>query len=176
MFDYLKNISICFLVICAIKTHAESVGFYYDGEIRARYESLDGQFRSGRSGNDQFAAFRGLVSLGYQGETMGFHAELQDARGYLNDSSSPTTSSFVNPLDLLQVYSSLRLPQGILFADSNVKLGRFTLDIGSRRFVERNDFRNTINSYTGVHWNGSSNNESNLDLFFVSPVDKKPKD
>ena len=176
MFDYLKNIPIWFFLVCAIETHAESTGFYYGGEARARYESLDGQFRSGRSGNDQLGAFRGLVSLGYQGQTMGFHAELQDARGYLNDSSSPTSPSFVNPLDLLQVYGSLRLPQRILLADSNVKLGRFTLDIGSRRFVERNDFRNTINSYTGVHWNSSSHNGSNLDLFFVSPVDKKPKD
>ena len=68
MFYYLKNIPIWFFLVCAIETHAESTGFYYGGEARARYESLDGQFRGGRSGNDQLGAFRGLVSLGYQGQ------------------------------------------------------------------------------------------------------------
>ena len=129
------------------------------GETRVRYETLDGQFRSGRTGGDQVLAIRSLLagSVGWEGfKVVG---ELHDARAYLDDLGTPLSTSLVNTVDVLQAYLALGNEEG-----SQIKVGRFTLDIASRRFVERNDFRNTINAYTGFHWTQRSG-QSQLDAF-----------
>ncbi|HAO88922.1 MAG TPA: hypothetical protein DCR00_08355, partial [Gammaproteobacteria bacterium] len=67
------------------------------------------------------------------------------------DSGSPLDSFFANPLDILQ--ANVTVPIANVFSESDrgfIKVGRFTMDQGSRRFVARNRFRNTINSFAGV--------------------------
>ena len=48
--------------------------------------------------------------------------------------------------------------------------------MGSRRFVERNNYRNTINNYSGVHWRNGFAAASTLDVFYVAPIEKLPRD
>jgi len=140
------------------------------GETRARYESLDGQYRALRSGSDQLLALRTLARAEATTEAAGFVIELHDARAYLDDAGTPLSTSFVNTFDVLQAH--VRLESG----RHAVRLGRFTLDIGSRRFVERNDFRNTINAFTGIHWRRDWDAEAQVDAFYTAPVRNRPID
>ncbi|NBC20301.1 MAG: hypothetical protein GVY06_04545, partial [Alphaproteobacteria bacterium] len=75
------------------------------GESRMRYESLDGQFRAGRDGSDQLLAFRSLLRVEADTGPVSFALELQDSRTYLGDAGTPLSSSFVNPLDVLQLHA-----------------------------------------------------------------------
>ncbi|MFM1895140.1 MAG: hypothetical protein RLZZ385_214 [Pseudomonadota bacterium] len=157
---------------------AEATQFNFSGEIQARYEALDGQFRRGLEGSDQLLAVRTVVQASVQHNAFGLQFELQDSRTYLDDGGTPLSTSYVNAFEPLQLYGSVDLASGSTpwLERSLLKLGRFTLDIGSRRFVERNDFRNTINGYTGMHWINRFGNGGQLDSFFVAPVGKLPAD
>lgn len=48
------------------------------------------------------------------------------------------------------------------------------MDVGSRRFVARNRYRNTINGFTGVDWHWQDAGGRQLRAFFVLPVYRKP--
>lgn len=141
-----------------------------NGEVRARFESLDGQYRALRSGSDQMLALRSLLRAEAAAESASVVLELHDARAYLDDAGTPISTSFVNTFDVLQAYV------GVGRGRHAVKVGRFTLDIGSRRFVERNDFRNTINAFTGIHWRTRLGDAAHVDAFYTSPVRKRPID
>ena len=140
------------------------------GETRIRYETLDGQFRAFGVGGDQIIASRTLLRGDLNFKEFDLVAELHDARTYLDDEGTPLSTSFVNTADLLQGYLGKEVGWG-----TYVRLGRFTLDIASRRFVERNDFRNTINSYTGIHSTHRLSGNGQVDLFFTVPVRKESR-
>ena len=77
------------------------------GEVRARYETLDGQFRARGSGSDQALALRTLIlaeanlkAINLPGVTFG--GEVQDARLELDDAGTPLSTSNVNAFDMLQ--------------------------------------------------------------------------
>lgn len=57
----------------------------------------------------------------------------------------------------------------------DVQLGRMTIDNGSRRFVARNSFRNTLNAFTGMRATRKGNGPEVL-LMIVLPVQRKPAD
>lgn len=154
----------------------DSSSFSLSGDTRVRYESLDGQFRQGLTGSDQVLAMRSLLRADVETEAFAFTGEVQDSRTYLDDEGTPLSGSLVNTMELIQASVSWR--QTMVGSDFmqgwEAKLGRFTLDIGSRRFVERNDFRNTTNAYSGLHWTGRFAGAATLDAFFVAPMEKLP--
>lgn len=147
------------------------------GEVRARYESLDGQFRAGGAGSDQVLLFRteALFELRAGGGFLG--VEIQDSRSYLGDSGTPLSSSFVNPLDVLQAYVRVSLP-GVPWAGARTELtlGRQTVSLGSRRHVERVDFANMIRNYTGLLATTTRPGRDQLHLMLVVPVAQAPTD
>lgn len=148
---------------------------HLSGESRIRYETLGEQYRAGGSGGDQALALRTLVKAEADAGWVEFGAELQDARTYLDDAGTPLSTSFVNSFELLQAYVRVEVPHAGAEAQSALTLGRQTLDIGSRRFVERNSFRNTINAYTGAYWRTDWDAGHELHAFYVSPVRKQPR-
>jgi len=116
---------------------------------RTRYEFLNDEFRAGRNGDTDVFVFRtlvhGRVDLPY-GLTAG--AELEDSRAEQNSDTFLNTT-IVNSTELLQAYLEFERPDtfgGTLTGRG----GRITMDVGSRRFVARNRFRNTINGFTGL--------------------------
>jgi hypothetical protein len=51
-----------------------------------------------------------------------------------------------------------------------------TLDLGNRRLVARNAFRNTINSGTGADWLWEADRGASVRAFYVLPVIRRPDD
>lgn len=147
-----------------------------EGVIRGRYETLDGQFRSGGKGGDQVLGFRNLVLVEADTGPIAAGFELQDARAYLDDSGTPLTTSIVDPLDVLQAYVRFDLDGALGSKSASLKLGRQTLDIGSRRVLERVDMANVIFAYTGAYWRSTNERGDELHLVAVSPVGRLPNE
>ncbi|OYW95859.1 MAG: hypothetical protein B7Z13_00405 [Caulobacterales bacterium 32-67-6] len=75
------------------------------GTVRARYESLDGQYRPAYGdGSDQGLVFRSTLFAELNLKPIRIGGEIIDARVYLNDSGSPTGTGDVNALELVQAY------------------------------------------------------------------------
>lgn len=147
------------------------------GTQRTRYETLDGQFRAGREGGDQMLAFRTTLQAELNRDASGFVAELVDSRQALADRGSPIDTSMVNTLELLQAYGVVRFDGPFLAGSrSEVRFGRQTMDVGSRRLMARNRFRNTINAFTGLHWQWRLQDGPTLRAFYLLPVTRQPSD
>lgn len=147
------------------------------GTHRIRFENLHHQFRVGKDGGDQVLAFRTLLKAEFEFDRVSLTAEVQDSRAELGDMDSSISTSIVNPIDLLQSYVTVPLgkpeSEGIR---QTLKVGRFTMDLGGRRLVERTGFGNVIRSFTGVHWERDSAHGNRLRAFFTSPVERRISD
>lgn len=151
------------------------------GEARMRYESVDGQFRAGGRGGDQALALRTLVLAEARFDKVNLGFEVQDSRHFYDDAGSPTSNSAVNALDILQFYANFDASQtGIAKVlghnQARLKLGRQTLDIGSRRILERVDMSNVILNFTGGYWNSTNARGDMFHALAVVPVGRLPTD
>ena len=157
-----------------------------DGETRARFETLGGQFRANGSGGDQLLALRTLLRAQVQIPTsaaqdnhvpaFSLGIELQDSRTYLGDDGTPLSSSYANPMDVLQLYARADNLPSLIDADatSHLTLGRQTVSIGSKRQIERVSYANVIKSYTGAHWINQSQQGHQLHAIYLVPVTRRP--
>jgi hypothetical protein len=148
------------------------------GVIRWRYEALDGQYRSTALGlDDDQGTFvsRASLRLAASFESLELVTEILDSRQYGSDEGSFLDTTIVNPIDILQAFVGLRTKA--LFAEKDeaaLRLGRYTMDLGNRRLVARNAFRNTINSFTGVGTSYANAEGLRLDAFWVLPTNRLP--
>lgn len=142
------------------------------GSHRTRYSALANQFRPGLDDNDQALSMRTLLGAEVNLGAISVVGELQDSRAYLLDQDSGATTIVINAAEPLQAYLGLHKTNGGSTLD--LRLGRQTMDLGGRRLIARNRFRNTIQNYTGLttHWKGSDNSE--LVGFYVLPVRVQP--
>ncbi len=151
-------------------------------EHRVRYESLDQQFRAKTNGvkatgGDQALVFRSLLHLKVDLDFMRVGAEMLDSRIKLDDSGTASSSgqlshSIANALELLQAY--IEVPVDDLFikgSQSSFRGGRITMDVGSRRLVARNRFRNTINAFTGLDWQWQLGHKK-IRAFYTLPIQR----
>ena len=77
----------------------------------------------------------------------------------------------VNEWDILQLFGSLTMNNvGGSGLRTDLHFGRMTLDFGMRRYVARNDFRNTTNAFDGVHWQIGEGKTWRFRAFLVEPV------
>ena len=119
---------------------------------RTRFEFLEEPFRPGEPDSQAQFPQRTRLRLGLDvpGPAR-FLAELQDSRTW-NDGPQDFTRNGIDKLDILQLFVSATLPD--LFGAGlrgDLHAGRLTLDLGSRRLVARNRFRNTTNAFDGLH-------------------------
>lgn len=150
--------------------------FEIKGTIRGRYEAFDDQFRGGSGGEEHIFVTRSLVEMTVRDEFLSATAEIQDSRVYSGISNATLNTGIVNNVELLQGYIAGEFTDAFEADDSlRVQLGRHTMDIGSRRLVARNRFRNTINGFTGVNaqWKSKSGNEARV--FYTYPVQRLPR-
>lgn len=140
---------------------------------RTRYEALDQPFQKGQASGEHVVALQTLPSLGVRYKSIRFFAEMIDARVYGSSDRFVTTNSFVDETDILQLYGGLGTHNFLgtgLHAEAT--FGRQTLDFGSRRLIGRNQFRNTINAFDGLHMSLGNDESWQVRAFVVAPVQR----
>jgi hypothetical protein len=120
-------------------------------EYRARYETFDTPWAKGQKGSQWQAPMQTVLFLeaNYEGFRTGL--EFWDARQYGATSDSTVNNTMVDVAALPQLYAAWSTRDlfgaGLGF---EAKGGMQTIDMGSRRLIARNAFRNTTNSFTGL--------------------------
>lgn len=151
-------------------------GISLSGSTRLRYEVIDGQPRAGFKESDDLVSIRTIVSGEYRTGSLRFGAELYDSRVYGGDAGTPITTGEVNTLELVQAYLGYDAP-GAFGADTKLGLqaGRFTLNLGSRRLVAADDYRNTTNGYTGIRADVALQNNLSATAIYTLPQVRLPE-
>jgi hypothetical protein len=145
-------------------------------ENRTRFESYDHPWRStqaaGGGKTDSQVLLRSRVRVGLGNGPFRLFFEGQDSRAYGNEAPGDfVNNTTVNELDILQLFGSLTVNNvGGSGLRTDLHFGRMTMDFGIRRYVARNDFRNTTNAFDGVHWQIGQNNTWRFRAFLVEPV------
>lgn len=128
---------------------AESSPWKVSGTMRLRYEALDGQVRPGFNASDDLISLRTTLFGEYRRGPLRLGAEMYDSRAWGANRRSPVSTGEVNTFELVQAYAALDGKDETL-GPVSLQAGRFTLNLGSRRLVAADDYRNTTNGYTGV--------------------------
>jgi hypothetical protein len=151
--------------------------FEFSGSVRGRYEALSGQSRPGFKADDQLVSFRTILSAGYDSGVVRFGAELYDSRAYIGDSGSAISTNEVNALEPVQLYVGLDFEE-VFGAGSSlgVQAGRQMMNIGSRRLVSNDDYRNTGTSHDGLRIDGRFAGGWDATVWYVQPVQRLPDD
>ncbi len=140
---------------------------------RTRFEVYDHPWRvsqtQGRT--DPQIQQRTRVRVGLNTELIRFLFEGQDARVHLTEPGDFVNESIKNEFDILQALVSLTakdfLGTGLR---TDLHVGRLTMDIGHRRLIARNEFRNTTNAFDGIHWQLANTEAWRFRAFLVEPV------
>ncbi|WP_205689884.1 alginate export family protein [Caulobacter sp. SLTY] len=125
------------------------------GSMRIRYEAIDGQARPGFNEHDDLISLRTILGAEYRAGPVRLVGELHDSRVWEDDAGSPVTTSEVNTFELVQAYIAADFDSPFAKGKASVQAGRFTLNLGSRRLVAADDYRNTTNGYTGVRFDAA---------------------
>ncbi|MBX3464694.1 MAG: alginate export family protein [Planctomycetes bacterium] len=157
---------------------------HVQGEQRTRYESLHNQFRfrqpnatppvRGYGDDEDVLALRTWLRLEARGDRFGGTLELFDARQYGIDDTGFADTTMVDTAAVLQAFLDVHLGE-LGGGRHKLRLGRETVDLGNRRLMARNAFRNTINSFTGANWIWTGK-ENSVRAFWTLPVERLPAD
>lgn len=146
------------------------------GSYRLRYEWLEHPFNAGAIGSDELLVSRLMLAAEARAsDSIRFGVELVDARAWGAENDTPLGTDDVNALEPLQIYAGWRGTGVFEPEDSlDVRLGRFTLGMGSNRFVARHVYRNTLQAHTGasIDWKRSSG--LRVQAFATRPVTRLP--
>lgn len=147
-----------------------------NGSVRLRYETLDGQSRAGLPPTDEQLALRTTLAVEYKAApNVRIGAEMFDSRAWLGKPGSSISANDVNTLALVQGYVAVDLaPTG--GTKVTLEAGRFILNLGSRRLVAADDYRNTTNGYTGLRADVKTKDGTSASLIYTLPQVRRPDD
>jgi hypothetical protein len=146
------------------------------GSIRPRYETLHNQFFAGRSGDDELLGVQSLLKVEASNGAFVAGGELQDTRRLIGDDGGGAAAE-VDTLEPIQLYGAWR-PKDFLLKGASLDLtvGRFTMDVVSRRLVSRSGFRNILASFDGVRGVWTGPDKVKVTGFYTAPVNRAPSD
>ena len=146
------------------------------GSIRPRYETLANQFVAGRTGDDEMFSVQSLLKVEIDTGPIIIGGELLDARRIAGDAGGASPAE-VDTFEPAQLYLAWRPKDLLMKGDSlDLTLGRFTMDIGSRRLVARSNFRNIFTEFDGVRaiWTGPDGVK--VTGFYTALTNREPAD
>ncbi|HUD95474.1 alginate export family protein [Sphingobium sp.] len=145
------------------------------GLARSRIEGIDGQFRPNMAESDFLWSLKTTLLVDYDGGPFRVGGEIWDARGYGEKQNSSVGTNEVNALELIQAYVGFDVSLNDK-AKAALTAGRFTMDVGSRRLVARQTFRNTTNAFTGANLLVTGKGGDRFTLFWTMPQIRLPED
>lgn len=151
-----------------------SDGLDVSGSVRGRYEAVENQSRVGYNRNDNIINLRSILTARYQTGPVTIGGELWDSRVYNGNTGSPVTTNEVNTFELVQAYVGVKGPIGS--AKVSGQAGRFTLDLGSRRLIANDDYRNTTTGFTGLRVDLAAAKGISATAIYVLPQQRRPDD
>jgi hypothetical protein len=156
---------------------AETSTFKVSGSIRIRQESLWGQYRPGFDAQDDILGLRSSLLAEWTHGAWKVAGELSDSRVYDTDAGSVLSANDVNAFEPVQAYVSyeFRAPFG-KGTSTTVQAGRFLMNLGSRRLIASDDFRNTPQGSTGIRADVKLVDKSQGTFFYVLPQQRRPDD
>jgi hypothetical protein len=142
--------------------------------MRLRYEAIANQARAGYNQDDDLVNLRTTLMATYHSGPFTVGGELWDSRVCGGNNGTPITSGEVNTLEMVQAFVGIKGS----FARNKLALqaGRFTLNLGSRRLVGADEYRNTTNGYTGLRADLAGGNGLNATAIYVLPQQRRPDD
>lgn len=155
----------------AAPARAEDGKLTLEATIRIRGEAVDNQFRPGVVDSDAALFFRSNLFGEYSIGPVRIGAEVQDSRVYFERRHGSIGTNEVNALEPIQAYVAIDLAPR-----TTLQLGRFTIDLGSRRLVARPIFRNSSTSFTGARFDWKSTDCDKLTAFWTMPQTRLPED
>lgn len=156
---------------------ARDDGFSLSGTTRLRVETIEGQARAGFDTAESLVNFRSTVMAQYRDGPVRVVAEVWDSRVYGDDRGTPLSTGEVNAVELVQAFVAVTVP-GAMGKDSSASLqaGRFVLNLGSRRLVAADDYRNTTNGYTGLRADLAWRKGWSATAIYTLPQQRRPDD
>jgi len=166
------------LLAIASPVHAGEVdGFRLSGSARLRFETIDDQARAGFNTADSLVNLRTQVMAEYRARPFRVVLDLYDSRVWGGDAGTPVTTGEVNALELVQAYVAADLgPVLGKGTRTGIQAGRMMLNLGSRRLVAADDYRNTTNGYTGVKLDLATDAGTTATLIYTLPQVRLPDD
>lgn len=138
-------------IVAPAEAQEQKEGLTVSGAMRLRYEAINGQARAGFNKSDDLVNLRTNVLAMYRKADIEAAVELYDSRVWGDRTGTPVSTNEVNAFEPVQAYVAGAF-HDTFGAGSKLTLtaGRMLLNLGSRRLVAADDYRNTTNGYTGL--------------------------
>ncbi len=152
-------------------------GLDISGSVRLRHESIDGQARAGFNSSDELVNLRTTVLARYRQNNWRAVVHLFDSRVWGGNAGTPINTSEINTIEPVEAYLAADFDNA-LGQGSRLTLtaGRMMLNLGSRRLVAADDYRNTTNGYTGLRADLSLPQGWKGTLLYTLPQARLPDD
>lgn len=171
----LSSFALCWGAPAFAQDSAE--GLTVTGAVRLRYETIDGQLRAGFNKRDDLVNLRTNILAEYRRDNVRVGVELFDSRVWGDNAGTPVTTNEVNAFEPVQAYVAADF-DGAFGKGTKLTLaaGRMTLNLGSRRLVAADDYRNTTNGYTGLRADIAAPQGWKATLIYTLPQVRLPVD
>ncbi|WP_239018774.1 alginate export family protein [Sphingobium terrigena] len=164
-------------VVVQAEERASEQGLALSGNVRFRYEALEGQARAGLDDRIDLVSLRTILTASYGAGPIRLGAELWDSRMWGGQRGEGIGTGEVNTIEPVQAFVAADL--GPLLgrgSKTSVQLGRFMLNLGSRRLIAADDYRNTTNGSTGARVDIATARGGTATLIYVLPQMRRPDD
>lgn len=152
-------------------------GLDVSASVRLRYEVIQDQARANVPVDETSTQLRTILRATYRTGRVTFGGGLYDSRAL--DAANPTalTNNDVNAMEPLEAWVAVDLgTPGDDRVSGRLQLGRTYLNLGSRRLVASDDYRNTMNGYTGLRLDLTGPAKTEATIIYVLPQQRLPND
>jgi hypothetical protein len=148
------------------------------GSFRIRQENLEGQYRPGfTQSSDDMLALRASLLAEWTSGPWKLAGEISDSRAFETHDGGVLSANEVNTFEPVQAYVSREFAAPFGKGSSlTLQAGRFLMNLGSRRLVASDEFRNTPQGSTGVRTDLRLASKAQLTAFYVLPQQRRPDD